>query len=563
MWNIKSNNYFKTVLYLIFISLIVLVPFTGEVHLFDWDEINFAECAREMIMTHTYHTVLLNFQPFWEKPPLFIWMQILSMKLWGINEWAARFPNIINGIVTMCVLFYFGKKWYSVKFGWMWAIIHLASFLPHLYFRSGIIDPWYNLLALIGYLSVIEVFKRPSLKWVTIGAVSLGLSMLTKGPAIVGVIGSSVLIWLFFNKKYWDTKYLTYAMYYIFIFLMTGSSWFLFEYLSGNGHIIRAFIAYQIRLFQTEDSGHSGFLLYHFVVVLIGCFPASIIAISYFSRKITKDLHSQAMAILMWVVLIVFSIVKTKIIHYSSMSYYAVSFLSAYVFIQSNIIHRLQKISMVILGILIGLLLIVIAEIEYWKDWIIPFVKKTDVFAAENLKLNVKWYGIEFLSGVFLIVLIIWYVQIKNYRDAHHSTFFIGLIIWVSLTINGYTGKVEQYAQASAIYFFEFCGEHQYAVDTYGYKSYAHLFYGKRRPLNIQEQAKVDTQLQYLVDAGYDKISFYNIAYLNWLMRDKEVYPVFLVCKIQDEQELLKDKTFKKMYSRGGYSFFMKQKGHQ
>ena len=83
---------FKTV----YIDLIILLagatlffPFLGGVHLFDWDEINFAEAAREMIETGDYLTVKINYQPFWEKPPLFIWMQVLSMKLFGINEFGA------------------------------------------------------------------------------------------------------------------------------------------------------------------------------------------------------------------------------------------------------------------------------------------------------------------------------------------------------------------------------------------------------------------------------------------------------------------------------------------
>ena len=32
-------------------ALILFIPFLGGVHLFDWDEINFAESAREMILT--------------------------------------------------------------------------------------------------------------------------------------------------------------------------------------------------------------------------------------------------------------------------------------------------------------------------------------------------------------------------------------------------------------------------------------------------------------------------------------------------------------------------------
>ncbi|MGL5888758.1 MAG: ArnT family glycosyltransferase, partial [Bacteroidia bacterium] len=72
------------------------MPFLGYAQLFDWDEINFAECAREMMVTGDYTTVQINFEPFWEKPPLFIWMQVLCMKVFGVNEFAARLPNAIG-----------------------------------------------------------------------------------------------------------------------------------------------------------------------------------------------------------------------------------------------------------------------------------------------------------------------------------------------------------------------------------------------------------------------------------------------------------------------------------
>ena len=95
---------------ILLIGGILFVPFLGSVHLFDWDEINFAESAREMMVTNNYSQVQINFNPFWEKPPLFIWLQVLSMQLFGVNEFAARFPNAIFGILTLWVIFSFAKK---------------------------------------------------------------------------------------------------------------------------------------------------------------------------------------------------------------------------------------------------------------------------------------------------------------------------------------------------------------------------------------------------------------------------------------------------------------------
>ena len=76
---------------IVFIALLAaafFIPFLGRVHLFDWDEINFAECSREMLKMHDFSRVYINFKPFWEKPPMFMWMQIAAIKIFGVTEFA-------------------------------------------------------------------------------------------------------------------------------------------------------------------------------------------------------------------------------------------------------------------------------------------------------------------------------------------------------------------------------------------------------------------------------------------------------------------------------------------
>ena len=94
MKNIKLENPWV----IAFLAVAFFVPYLGQTHLFDWDEINFAESAREMLVSGNYLRVQVDFQPFWEKPPLFFWLQALSMKVFGINEFAARFPNVVVGV---------------------------------------------------------------------------------------------------------------------------------------------------------------------------------------------------------------------------------------------------------------------------------------------------------------------------------------------------------------------------------------------------------------------------------------------------------------------------------
>src|SRR2546421_2095457 len=101
----KRAGQFPTQLFILLIGMLLFIPFLGNVHLFDWDEINFAESAREMILTHNFSRVQINFEPFYEKPPLFMWVQAASMTIFGVNEFAARLPNAIVGIITLLVIF--------------------------------------------------------------------------------------------------------------------------------------------------------------------------------------------------------------------------------------------------------------------------------------------------------------------------------------------------------------------------------------------------------------------------------------------------------------------------
>jgi len=286
-----KNKHTKYHIAITIISALLFIPFLGAVHLFDWDEINFAECAREMIVSNNYSRVQLNFQPFWEKPPLFIWLQVASMKIFGVNEFAARFPNAVCGILTLNLIYYFGRKFNDHKFALLWALSFAASFLPFLYFKSGIIDPWFNLFIFLSICFLLEWLNNNVKEKINRNAIYAGifagLAVLTKGPVAILIIGLCLLVsWL--RLKFSLVGNLKNIALFISATLLSGFGWFLFEAVTGHFDIVKEFIDYQLRLLSTEDSDHGGFLLYHFVVLLIGCFPASVFFIAD-HKKNTSD----------------------------------------------------------------------------------------------------------------------------------------------------------------------------------------------------------------------------------------------------------------------------------
>src|SRR5580658_1549380 len=326
------------------LAALLFIPFLGRVHLFDWDEINFAECSREMIKMDDYTRVYVDFKPFWEKPPMFFWMQSTAMKVFGVNEFAARFPNAICGIATLITIFLCGSRIFDRKLGLLWALAFGGSLFPNMYFKSGIIDPWFNLFTFLSlYYFILYHWKRNGFDekrlskkpayYVFWSGIFMGLGILTKGQVALMVFVLALGVYFIYNHFRFYFNWFHAILFLVFASLVTAT-WYGYETLKNGPWFIEEFLKYQYRLFSTHDAGQKGFWGYHYVVLLIGCFPASLIAIPSFFRinyksRFEKDFKVW-MLILFWVVTVLFTIVQSRIIHYSSLAWFPLTFLAAY-----------------------------------------------------------------------------------------------------------------------------------------------------------------------------------------------------------------------------------------
>jgi len=546
MMKIKESFY---PYFIILVGLVLFIPFLGAVHLFDWDEINFAESAREMIVTKDYLTVQINYFAFWEKPPLFIWMQVLSMKIFGVNEFAARFPNAVSGIITLVVLYSIGKKLYNARFGLLWTLVYAGSLLPHLYFKSGIIDPWFNLFIFLGIYYMIsyvdQKVKQKQTIYIVLSATFIGLGILTKGPVALLIFGLAALVWLIYSGQWRSVFNLKFFALYIPVLTLVGGFWFILQILDGRSDVLVDFIQYQVRLFKEEDAGHGGFLLYHFVVLFLGVFPASIFALKAF-RKFTDDSNLQKifrnwMMITFWVVLILFTIVNTKIVHYSSMCYFPLTYLATFA-IYKMIKGQLSwpgwaKTLLIIITFLEGSLLILVQVFINYKDRIIASGTIKDDFAVANMQADVHWSGFEFLIGVLLIAGVLFsIIYYKENISLQVTGIFMSSLLFTSLTMLIIVPRVEQYSQNAAIEFYENISSEDCYVQTWGYKSYAQYFYAKKpQPENSRSQ-----DLEWLLSGNVDKT-------------------VYMVTKNIRESKFTKENpNFSRLYEKNGFVFFVR-----
>ncbi|OWY21878.1 glycosyltransferase family 39 protein [Sphingobacteriales bacterium UPWRP_1] len=579
-----NKNYY--IVFFLLLGAVFYLPFLGRVPLFDWDEINFAESAREMLVSGNYTQVQINYHPFWEKPPLFFWLQAVSMHLFGVNEFAARFPNAVFGIVTLLTLFVAGRRWHGTQFGFWWALAYWGSFLPHFYFKSGIIDPVFNYFIFLGIIFLAEALHiqpgRSKQRGIILAGSCAGLAVLTKGPvgflliALTTVCVAAVLWWQYRNNRqqlqavFPETVriglFLKACLLFLLPMLFVASFWFIPELLQNGPDVLVKFIKYQIRLFATPDAGHRQPFFYHWVVVLLGCFPMSVAALPAFlhnnnSKESTGQRLLQLwMICLFMVVLVVFTIVKTKIVHYSSLAYLPLSYLAArYIYrtvSQSGTggtqatesvvaplpagpalpVHRYVRTVLLLAGTVFGLVLALVPLAGKYKTVIAPLLK--DPFARGCLEVPVAWTGWECLPGL-LYLLLVWAVvvtRLKTNAAAGWGSLFAGTAVVILAFTPWIAPKIEQHSQGTVINFYKSMQGKPVYVEPIGFKSYAHYFYFNLPPGHCPPQYS-------------DK----------WLLEGNIDKPAYLITKITKTNLVSQYPDVQLLNTTGGFAFFVRQ----
>jgi 4-amino-4-deoxy-L-arabinose transferase-like glycosyltransferase len=549
-------------------AAILFIPGLGTTHLFDWDEINFAEISREMLVSGNYSKVQVEFLPFWEKPPLFFWLQALAMHIFGVGEFAARLPNALAGVATLPILFYLGNKFYDRTMGFLWVLAYAGSFTPAVYFKSGIIDPIFNLFIFLSIFQLANLSNSEGKKryrYAFWGGIFIGLAVLAKGPVALLIVGLCGLIFWLWSRS-WQTFKVLELLLYAVMAMIVASFWLLPETLKNGFWFVNEFIDYQIGLATiSEDTGHEQPFWYHPVVLLLGCFPASIFFLGSLGKKSTSNSAQKNfkrwMQLQFWVTLILFSIVKAKIIHYSSLCYFPLTFLaSEYVYkIAQNEykFNRWLNGGFALIGSIWISVLLVLPWVNQLKPTVIPLIQ--DKFVAANLQAEVAWQGWELGIGIlFLWVLIYSLFFSKNILQKAIVLYIGGLIVLQSI-LYVFIPKIERYSQGAMIDFLKSIQDEDCYISPVGYHSYAQHFYGTVTLAQANQKANYLTGFFGKNSMGKKTYSQQKEQWNEWLMTGKIDRPAYLLAKVDTEYDFGKNPELKKVFEKNGFIVYKRE----
>ncbi len=337
---------------LFFGCLLLHVAGTWSLPLIDRDEPRFAEASREMIERGDYIVPHFNDQFRLDKPPLTYWSQVASFKVFGENDFAARFPSAVAAALVALSLFGWGSRLPPPRqrsasqahigrdrVGWWAAIIFTLSLQTFLHAKAAVADMWLVLFVTLAHWAGYELLrdrlspspdqtsniKHQTSSWWWMFYLALALAFLAKGP--VGwmpllTVGST----MFFVRETQLARRFKITRG-VLLTLAIIALWGVPALIQTHGEFFTIGIGRHVvgrSLVTMEGHGANSFGMYllllpfYFVTIFISFFPWSI-KLPSLTRKLwlNQDNIDHYLISGVAIIFIIFSLIKTKLPHYT------------------------------------------------------------------------------------------------------------------------------------------------------------------------------------------------------------------------------------------------------
>ena len=433
---IKKHNEMFLILGLLLICYFVFFFNIGGYALMDVDETRYVSMARDMFLNKDFLTLYLNGEYFFEKPPLYFWGECLSFALFGhINEFTARFPAALYGVLSVFLVYFTGKITVSKRYGFVSAVILAATLEFVMLAKYAILDivvtACVGFSVLFGILTQFTEGRKKLVLWWLFYIFS-GLAVMAKGiPGFVVPFAVMFFITLV-NKTFKEALKPKYFLVGMALFLLVVLPWHIIMFkihdpLFFNEYIIKHHIN---RFFSSSEINRQQPFYFYIITVLWGFLPWTISTIAVCIAKL-KDFRKFALenlndtqkfllfnVIAFAVTMLFFSISKTKLITYILPVYFFTAFIGGYVwekYIFSETCRKIVNTTVYILGGLCVLAAVTACFMQYF----LPEKIYSDIII-------IKWFSISlaFAFGVSSI-----FCAVKNCRKGVFACYVLLILI--------------------------------------------------------------------------------------------------------------------------------------
>jgi 4-amino-4-deoxy-L-arabinose transferase-like glycosyltransferase len=301
--------------------LAVLLSFffaLGRSPLFDVDEAAFCQGTMEMFERGDFLSVYLNGKPYYDKPILFFWMQAASVMLFGVNEFAFRFPAAVCAALWVLLTFLFTRRQFGSRTALLAAGAMGTSLGVYAIGRAGTTDALLNMLIAASMFAAwlhLETGKRA---WLYATFAAIGLGFLAKGPVAILIPVSVTFMFCLLRRdlKTWALAVFDWRG--LLLFATIALPWYALTLHREGWGFVQGLFLNNVGRFNGSLQGHSGSPVYYIPVLLVGTLPFTAFLIQALLR--VREAWRDDLQCYLWLwfgfVLVFFSLSSTKLPHY-------------------------------------------------------------------------------------------------------------------------------------------------------------------------------------------------------------------------------------------------------
>jgi len=237
----------------------------------NYDDCIYAQQGKEILATGNWLTIHIEGRPVFDTPPLFPWLVTLSYKIFGVGEYAARFPSALGGLLAVAVTYLLARRLFSPWVGFFSAFA-LATTIPFTrYARHALRDVPLAFLVCLAILALVLALQKDR-RYFLLWGVSIAACLAMK--SILGLLPLAISGLYILAARKWSVLREPYFWLGNLLLTVVGLAWYAHQYwLHGQafveGHFVQLIWSYGV----VKGSHSWGSHLYYLQELATGYWP--------------------------------------------------------------------------------------------------------------------------------------------------------------------------------------------------------------------------------------------------------------------------------------------------
>jgi 4-amino-4-deoxy-L-arabinose transferase-like glycosyltransferase len=263
------------------VAVLYIAPLFLDAPLTDPNEGLHAAVSQEMVERGDLIVPRFLGRAFLDKPILFFWAQAASLRLFGMSTAAARLPGILFALLGIVTTGWLAQTLMArnkdagpdetASVGLVAAVCHATMVLPFLLAQAPVHDialvPFTNVA--LGFLWRADRHPESALRDRLLAAVSLGLSILTKGLEGVAIVGVAYALYLILTRAV-TWRLILHGVMVLAVAMIVAAPWYLVMNAREPGYLWYYFFERHVLGFATNTQRHSGQPWWFYLAYLAG-----------------------------------------------------------------------------------------------------------------------------------------------------------------------------------------------------------------------------------------------------------------------------------------------------